>query len=517
MRRLWVGALAAGAMHAAVIRGVVVENQSGRPLLRAVVTLKPLPGTKAAEQTVRTNVSGIFEFPPVPGGAYLVSAARRNYYTFQYGQKDWRSAGAPVVIDETASAFLPIRMLKLGVITGRVVDENDVGLPNHDVVAYRNTQPPQMVKKVTADERGVYRLFDLEPGSYLVRTVAREYDEGSYIPTFSKDTLKVEEARAVEVQLDQEADRVDVRPFQGRLYKIGGVVQPGTMTPEGYPVTVKLTFASDMGRETERTGGSFHFPPVAPGDYEFYAEGPGDGTGRCPAVGTYLPLTIKERDRDHDDISLPVPCIRDTGVQLVERKGMPLNPATVKVLARRKDMAGVGETQQLEVMGNRYNTSVRIAPGRWELMAIPPPGYCVVEFGSRFTRSEGTQRTRADGWNEILIGTSFNSIRFVFSTSPGTLHGLVSGIAREPVSGAPVFLEGYDPESRRRVTELKVVFTDTHGQYRFTDLSPGKYRVLSSFEFQSPDAAAMEMAGAKLVAVDEGKDTPQDLDLSVIR
>lgn len=121
------------------------------------------------------------------------------------------------------------------------------------------------------------------------------------------------------------------------------------------------------------------------------------------------------------------------------------------------------------------------------------------------------------GWNEVLIGRSFNSLRFTFSNSPGTLHGLVSGISREPVAGAPVFLEGYDPDSRMRVTELRMVYADAHGQYRFTGLSPGSYRVLSTFEFQAPDAASMEFAGAKLVKIEEGHDSAQDLDLSIIR
>lgn len=519
MRILWIAALAAAA-HAALIRGVVVENQSGKPLLRTIVSLKPLPGTIAPPQAVRTNASGIFEFAPVPGGAYLVSAARRNFYSVQYGQKDWRSAGAPVIVEETASTFLQIRLPKLGVITGRVVDENDVGLPNQSVVAYRNTHPPQLVSRVTSDERGVYRFFDLEPGAYLVKTVANESDGAAYVPTFSKDTLKVEDARAVDVMLDREEDRIDVAPFPGKLFKIAGRVFPGAMVqggPDaGSPVTVKLTFASDMGREVSNTNGAFRFPPVAPGDYELYAEGPGDGTVGCPMVGGYLPLRI--RDKDRTDIDFVVPCVRDGTIQLVESKGMPVEFSKARIYARRKDMAGARESEELQVgtYGRGYGR-LRLPPGRWELMAIPAPGYCVVEFGYRRSRSEGVDPPRPDGWNEVLIDNHLNTLRFVLSSSPGTLRGLVSGLSREPVAGAPVFLEGYDPDNRKRVTEVRVVNADPRGYYRFPDLSPGKYRVLSTFEFQNPDAAAMEFAGARVISIEEGKDTVQDLDLSVIR
>ncbi|HEV2448113.1 MAG TPA: carboxypeptidase-like regulatory domain-containing protein [Candidatus Sulfopaludibacter sp.] len=517
MRRSLICALAAGALHAAVVRGVVVEHQTGKPLSRVVVTLRPLGGTPAGVQTVRTNVSGVFDFPPVPGGSYIVSAARRNFFTIQYGQKDWRSAGAPVVINETESAFLNIRLPRLGVITGRVVDENDVGLPNHEVVAYRNTRPPQLAARVTADERGIYRFFDLDPGSYLVRTVAREYEEGGYLPTFSKNTSKVEEARPVDVQLDQEAVGVDVMPATGRIYKVAGAVHPGAMITEGpgagSPVPVKLTMASDMGRETTVTSSAFRFPPQAPGHFELYAEGPGDGN--CFMVGGYMTFDISDKDRT--DLSLNVPCVRETTVQLVESGGQAMDASAVAVLARRKDLAGTGDVQQLLISGSRYSARARLGPGRWELRAIPPGGYCVVEFGYRRLRSEGVERTRADGWNEVLIDNGYNPIRFVFSKNPGSIHGLVSGIAHEPVSGAPVFLEGYDAESRRRVAELRTVYTDTTGHYRITGLTPGSYRVLASFEFLAPDSDTMEMAGAKLITIEEGHDLPQDLDLSVIR
>jgi Carboxypeptidase regulatory-like domain len=523
MRKWLLAALAAGAMHGAVIRGVVVENLTGKPLLRAMVTLKPLPGTTAPPQTVRTNTSGVFEFVPVPGGSYLVSAARPNFYTIQYGQKDWKATGAPVEVQEEASAFLQIRLLKLGVISGRVVDENDVGLPNHDVVVYRNTRPPQLVTKVTADERGVYRFFNLDPGSYLVKTVARVYEEGSYVPTFSKDTLKVEEARPVDVLLDQEADHIDVRPMQGRLYNIGGAVHPSAMQREGpaagTPVVVKLTFASDMGRESAETNEGFHFNPVPIGNYELYAEGPGDGSSRCQSVGGYLPFDIKERDKDPTDISMSVPCVQDTPIQIVDSRGtqIDISKVKVKIMARRKDMAGNGEVQQLEILGNRSSGTVRLAPGRWELMAVPPAGYVVTEFGYRFTRSEGVHRARADGWNEVMINGRGNSLRFVLSSNPGSMHGMVSGLSREPLNWAPVFLEGYDPDNHKRVTELRVALTDSHGQYKFSNLPPGSYRVLSTFEFHMPDEATMDLAGAKLLMVEEGKDAIQDLDISVIR
>src|SRR5271165_88347 len=97
MGKLLVLAAACGALQAAVIRGVVVEHISGKPLSRVTVRAQPLPGPGAGPPArVTTNVSGVFEFPPLAGGAYIVTAARTNYVTMQYCQKEWNSAGLPV-------------------------------------------------------------------------------------------------------------------------------------------------------------------------------------------------------------------------------------------------------------------------------------------------------------------------------------------------------------------------------------------------------------------------------------
>ena len=219
---LAVSALATGALQAAIIRGVVVEHQTGRPLARALVTVQPVAGTAGAPLSVRTNLYGAFEFPPLAPGAYLVTASRRAFAPMQYGQKRWKSAGIPIVLDDTGAAALSLRLQRFGSIAGTVVDENDVGLPEHEVMAYRNTRPPQLAAHATTDDRGMYRLWGLEPGSYLVRTAAKKGDEDSYLPTFARETSRLEESRPIEVELDRQADDVTVRPFPGRLSSVAG-------------------------------------------------------------------------------------------------------------------------------------------------------------------------------------------------------------------------------------------------------------------------------------------------------
>jgi hypothetical protein len=453
---------------------------------------------------VRTDSNGAFEFPPVPGGAYLVLASRRSFAPIQYGQKQWKSSGVPVVVDEGGAAVLNIRLQRFGAIAGTVLDENDVGLPEHEIVAYRNTRPPELVARAKTDDRGIYRLWGLEPGTYLVRTVGKLYDEGSYLPTFSRETPRVDQAHTVEVALDQETDNVNVRPAPGRLFTITGraFVSPQRQT--------MLTLVSDLGSETTTSDaqGNFQFKPAPPGPYELYAQAQSDRRyGEGPAAG-YQYLTV-DRDRTDYRINLgPLPQVR---ILVEDGKGQAIDSKTVQLLIRRKDLSGAAKPETLRIP----QAYAAIAPGRWDLALAPTPTYYAAGFSG--PKGEGAESGRADGWNEIVLnGPGQVDVRFVLSPHPGTLHGVVKD-SGNAVAGVPVFLEAYDLESRRRLTDVRMTRTDVRGQYDFYGLAPGNYRVLGTFEYQMPDTAAMDLARARVVKVDEGQDQASDLDLYVIR
>lgn len=182
------------------------------------------------------------------------------------------------------------------------------------------------------------------------------------------------------------------------------------------------------------------------------------------------------------------------------------NLGSIQVMARRKDLAGPGAEQILKLENNRAHLSA----GPWQLALQPNPTF----YASGFS-GPGNQQSadgRADGWNEFAGGFG---IRFTLSGSPGTVHGTVKS-GGEPAIGAPVFLEPVDLEPARRVTETFITRTDVRGQYRFSGLAPGNYRVLSSFEYLNVDSATMSQAAAKPVKVENTHDLQQDLDLFVL-
>jgi hypothetical protein len=269
-------------------------------------------------------------------------------------------------------------------------------------------------------------------------------------------------------------------------------------------IRITVTLISEMGSATTQ-GSGFQFNSVTPGAYELFGQGFDPASGAL-LQAAYVPVQMV---RDQKLVT-PLQNLRDTQFDFQGAPPQASSPGSAQVMARRKDLAGEGPAVSLKLVDNR----IPLAPGRWEFLLAPPPGYYAAGFlGPFYIRR---QDMRADGWNETTIRGGFDRVRFVLSSGPAAVHGTVKDSA-EPVLGAPVYLEGYDPDGRKRLTDLRVTRADAHGLYRFEGLAPGTYRILATFEYLMPDAAAMEAAGAKTVRVQEHGDVAHDLDLYVMR
>ena len=529
MRKCLTALLAAGLAQwgmAASIRGVVVEAATGNPLSHVRIAIEPVSGSSGKAATVRAERGGNFEASGLEPGSYTITASREGFLTAEYGQKRWNAAGMPVTIDEQHPAFLDFRLQRYGAVTGAVVDEQNVGILGHEVVAYRASDPQRPVGVAATDDRGVYRIGGLEPGSYVVRTKPKQIEDVSYLPTFGRETMLSAEAERVQADLDRTAETSSVHPKQGRLLKVAGVVV-GTYAP------FKVTFVSDMGRQTVETDGAFTFDPVPPGNYELYASGPGNYL--TYTEGAYMLLAL----RDDQPLTVKMLPMHDTQIRIVDQHGTPLRIGAsappqefpertqrnnngrssaaqntsqpgVTLKARRIDMAGVGEPETFKIRGTG---TARLAPGRWELRCIAPDGYWVSNYNGSRPKFGGAERP--DGWHEITI-EGYAQASFTLSPNPASVKGIVK-FSGDPVSAAPVYLEPYDNARRERLWEPIAVRADVNGQYRFANLAPGVYRILSTFEFRSPTAEDFDGASARTITVDDGRETTLDLDLWGIR
>ena len=494
MHKLLLAAVCCAAAHAAAIGGVVLDRATGRPLAHSLVTVRPVDGVGGRPQTVRANRAGQFSFT-VSAGMYLLRASRGGFAPFQYGQRDWKSAGKPMSVEQDRSLYLDIHLRRFGAISGTVLDENEVGIPDQKVIAYPATMPLQIAATATTDDRGEYRIHGLEPGTYYVRAAAKQLEDASgLLPTFHKETMVVDQSVTVEVDLDQQADDVDIRPLPGKLFRVFGKVR----TSPPAPVTLRLI--SDAGRVQTKTAGTFAFEQIAPGTYQLVAEGD-DPYGRGK-LAAYQEISV---DRDME-LQVPVTVCHETEFRMQDEKSNKVDAANARITARRKDLDGGGRPEVLKLV----NGSTALGLGRWEVSVVPGASYYPVEVTGSYGLPDAP--ARADSWNEVYLRGN-DVITIKLSSRAASIHGVVSGPGHEPVAGAPVYLEGFDKDSHKRLGELRTVRTDLRGQYRFRGLAPGLYRIASTFEYEKPDPDSMEAAGAHPVTLAENDDTAQDLDL----
>lgn len=497
---------AAGWLQAQIHTGeitVSVVTNDGEPLSAAAVTLHPVAGSGVTSGTGKTDRIGTYTFTRVEPGAYLLTASRPNFLPAQYGQKRWNSAGTPVVLEANGALHLPITMHRYGAVTGRVIDENGVGIPSQQVMVFRDTRPPELVAKGGADDYGRYRIYGLLPGSYLVKSGSQRIDGADFVPTFAPGTQELMHARRVDVLIDLESSGFDLQPEQGRLYDVTAVLDsPPCEEPE-------ITLSGEIGRQ-QKKGYAVKFDALPKGDYEIKANSLCDNPN-APLVGTYQKFTLTK----DLTIGLPLSVVQRTFISYsVDGSYGPPRTGKLPLLGRTVDLAGTGD---IKTLGNTPRDTL-LAAGRWELLLQGEGGLAVVDVQTpQLAGGEIRPKPRPDAWNEVVSGGHLRGyVSYQISTSAGSVMGVVKN-GNDPVLGAPVYLETYDPNERKRLTELRATITDAHGNYEFDGLAKGAYRVLSTFEYASPDTLTMDTCNATDITVERGKKLTQDLKLFVLQ
>lgn len=158
----------------AILRGHVVDATTGQPLRRVSVNAFGESGRGG----VLTDGEGRFEIRDLAAGKYSVNARRPGYLSASFGQRAVEGAGTPLEIrDGQTVEKIVLRLVRGGVITGRVVDEfGDPAINVHvQVLRYSFQNGTRRLAPAgggfgpnRTDDRGEFRLYGLPPGQYYV-------------------------------------------------------------------------------------------------------------------------------------------------------------------------------------------------------------------------------------------------------------------------------------------------------------------------------------------------------------
>jgi Carboxypeptidase regulatory-like domain len=500
MRFVFVAVAACAIARAGVVRGVVSEHVSGLPLARTSVRLQPVPraGAQITPLTMRTGSSGTFVFQNVPDGLYLLIATREPYFPAGYGQRRPEGQGTPIEVTKDSDLFAELRMYRKGAITGRVLDENGIGMENVPVVAYRARLPLRAAASAVSDDRGVYRIHGLDPGKYWVRTVAHTLDDGEgRLPTFGREGREISESHIHVVMLDEDTPEADVRPFPGRLLRLRGRI----LCDPTIPVQILVTLSSELGRRTTeaRCMSPYVFEGLAPAFYEISAQ-----KQMTDGEAGFMEMSL-DGDSNAADLQLAPPATVDFRVR---RGGGSFDKTVVKIVGHRQDLSESGEDREIPM-------HTALAPGHWELTAVAPEGSYVQSMTNPASLRRAPGAMQPPDWFDLFFDArGYSIVTITLSDQAATMQGAVMKDAAT-VAGAPVFLWPVEENARRSLHGFRQMITDVDGHFKFTGLPPGDYRMLATFDVTEIDEEKLDEARAMTVHVDAGISAQAELALWV--
>src|SRR5215475_6594863 len=249
---LTAGFIISNAQQGGTITGRVVNDEgAGLPNVTVNIIRAPagrLEASPRGNTEVVTDKDGNFRAVGLSPGLYAVDAPRVKEYVMrsltaaESGERRYYRVGDSVTIT----------LMKGGVITGRVTNSDGQPVVGVDVSAtmvrdaegYSIREAPQEETQMT-DDRGIYRIFGLRPGSYIVGTSGSMFSAlfspyaGSamtYHPSSNHDT-----AAEVAVASGAEASGIDIQFRAGRGYVVSGTVTTTSAAPASQYIRASLT------------------------------------------------------------------------------------------------------------------------------------------------------------------------------------------------------------------------------------------------------------------------------------
>lgn len=283
------------------LAGTVVNSKTGEPLRRARVSItgvrsnRPGVGAAAADRlsapdpplikSALTDTGGAFRFTALPGGNYFIHASKPEFSN----QDSEEQTGSASLLLEENKQNVTLRLSPLGVIEGKVVDQNNLPVRGANIVllsqqvvaGFRETV---VSRNVSTDDRGMFRLWNVQPGRYFLKAAGKSggtsslvIDRVSYLPveTFAPAYFgggsALESARPIEIGAASDV-HTDLTVTMEPGYRIRG-----TLT--GFLRRQAVVFTLLRGDEEIPAGaaainmenGQFEINDVAPGSYTLRA------------------------------------------------------------------------------------------------------------------------------------------------------------------------------------------------------------------------------------------------------
>lgn len=504
-----------------------VLNEIGQPVSHAAVFVSG-PTSPPQQRTTTTDEGGNFKIAGLDASLYFVRASAPAYITVP------RNPDSLLPSVYRIGDSVTINLIKGGVITGTVTSPNGQPLVRAAVRAILvrdvNGKPPADLRfplERQTDDRGVYRIYGLAAGTYLVSAGGRmgsyyysgvyDTDSPTYAPSATRDT-----AVEIEVRAGEETTGVDIRHRGETGHAISGIVSGSTSQNARTNIVLgqKLSGGSQLSAITNQAPNSqgFVFYGVADGDYDLVAHSPGQGEAQ-----TSEPQRVTVRGRDITGLNLTLNSLPSVGGRVVletsrmpecKNKRKPLFSET-SIMARRteKDAQDLfafpnfslsqtspdksGDFLLRNFAPGQFTLNIRFFAKYWYLRRIERDVSVAQPIK---TANAGRQNDLARNGFQLKLGERLSNVTVTLAEGASSVRGALKVEGESLPPKLYLHLVPAEKESTEDVLRFFATAVQTDGTFSVNNVPPGRYWVLARLpgnsepqfdaKLRAPDEAA---------------------------
>ena len=449
----------------ATLSGRVVDDHAGAGVPSADIRVLRT-GVRGVAAELETDGEGRFAAEGLADGEYQIQVSKANHVPSRLQAK----------LSGTAASDLLIRLVRCGVISGRVVDSSGQPILGATVFALRPGPGGLRRERATGkfaqvDANGKYRLYDLPPGQYLVAaaygsTAVALGSTGSASPAAGVGSgmqLYPSNARPqpFTITSGEAFHNIDVSVLPANLYSVSGRVEPAIEPKAKGRFWLALASSEQpaiaVAATTAGEDRSFHFSGIPAGSYELFVSGPSTARGMFGAEvddGALFGRTRVTLGSQHVTNLVVTPQqSRSVTVVLRPPEGGCASGGQL-VLTGLEDWSANLE-RRTPVSFSEPQTLTRLAPTKYALSVTGLGETCYVPEGSLLD----------------LTASRDGAPVAIAAFRAGAIHGVLAGA--KPASGTSVVLADMSDPSQ----PVQVAFPDADSRFTFGSLRPGRYRL----------------------------------------